>query len=74
MRTSTITITAVLPRFWVKVDADTTSTTANKGAITLGGDTLTADSDGAISLTGSADNGYSRYIDYHIERGDGFKC
>ena len=37
----------------VKVDADTTSTTANKGAITLGGDT-TADSDGAISLTGSA--------------------
>ena len=38
----------------VKVDADTTSTTANKGAITLGGDTLTADSDGAISLTGSA--------------------
>ena len=38
----------------MKVDADTTSTTANKGAITLGGDTLTADSDGAISSIGSA--------------------
>jgi allophanate hydrolase subunit 2 len=29
-------------------------TTVNRGAITLGGETLTADSDGAISLTGSA--------------------
>jgi fibronectin-binding autotransporter adhesin len=38
----------------LKVDADTTATTGDKGTITLGGETLTADSSGAISLTGSA--------------------